>query len=167
MEEKPYYEQEYQGSKSAVPDPRFSQIIKLLFTAPFKWNARSTRKGFWVSYALTYIFEFIALFLLFAMIILLSIVGGSDEGMLSETEFIVWSVIAIVGIVAALVLFVWVNLGQLGFTIRRFHDTNHSGWWFWIKLVPFGWLVFLYFMVVPTLEKPVRWGGYLFKEKSK
>ena len=41
MEDKPYYEQEYHEPKTDIPRPTFGQAFKLLFTAPFKWNARS------------------------------------------------------------------------------------------------------------------------------
>lgn len=63
-------------------------------------------------------------------------------------------------------LIIWILLGLLGFTIRRLHDTDHTGWWYWISVIPFGYLFLLYFMVFPTVEKPVRWGSYLFKEKK-
>lgn len=34
-------------------------------------------------------------------------------------------------------------------TIRRLHDTDHSGWWILVGLVPFvGFLVLLYFMII-------------------
>lgn len=37
-------------------------------------------------------------------------------------------------------------LPDLSVTVRRLHDTDHSGWWFWISLVPFvGIIVLLVF----------------------
>lgn len=165
MDQKPYYEREYQGPKSDVPVPTFGQVFKLLFTAPFKWNARSTRTGFWISFAITYVLDIILAVLLFASIMALIIVGGGGTN-LSDAAFITWIILGVIGIIISIVLLIWINLGQLGFTIRRLHDSNHTGWWYWINYVPFGWVVLLYFMVVPTVEKPVRWGGYLFKEKK-
>ncbi|MCO0807359.1 DUF805 domain-containing protein [Lactobacillus helveticus] len=38
----------------------------------------------------------------------------------------------------------------------------HEGWWILLYLVPFGWIFIIYFMILPTVEKPVRWGNYLF-----
>lgn len=49
---RPYHEQEYVLEKNPIPEPSFGQIFKGLFTAPFKWNARSTRKAFWVAFAI-------------------------------------------------------------------------------------------------------------------
>lgn len=32
--------------------------------------------------------------------------------------------------------------------VRRLHDTGHSGWWFWIVLIPIvGWIILLYWMI--------------------
>lgn len=165
MEEKPYYEQEYRGPKSAVPVPKFGQVFKLLFTAPFKWNARSTRTGFWISFAITYVMDIILGVVCFASIMAMILASSSDPN-ISETTVVTWKIIGIVGVIISIVLAIWINLGQLAFTIRRLHDTNHTGWWYWITFVPFGQFVMLYFMVIPTVEKPVRWGGYLFKEKK-
>lgn len=37
---------------------------------------------------------------------------------------------------------------SLSVTVRRLHDTDHSGWWFFIILVPLiGGLIFLIWMV--------------------
>lgn len=56
MEDKPYYEQEYHEPKTDIPRPTFGQAFNLLFTAPFKWNARSTRRRFWYAYVWAIIF---------------------------------------------------------------------------------------------------------------
>ena len=39
--------------------------------------------------------------------------------------------------------------------IRRLHDTNRSGWWLLVGLVPFvGWLILLIFMTQPGRTAP-------------
>jgi len=39
--------------------------------------------------------------------------------------------------------------------VRRLHDTNRSGWWMLIGLLPFvGWLVLLYFLTQPGRTVP-------------
>ncbi len=35
----------------------------------------------------------------------------------------------------------------LAVAVRRLHDTNRSGWWVLLDLVPFGWIVLLIFLV--------------------
>ena len=40
-------------------------------------------------------------------------------------------------------------------SIRRLHDSSHSGWWFWITVIPvLGLLVFLYFTLLKGDSKP-------------
>lgn len=35
-------------------------------------------------------------------------------------------------------------LPSISVMVRRFHDTGHSGWWFWLCLIPIvGWIIIL------------------------
>ena len=46
-------------------------------------------------------------------------------------------------------------LPSIALTVRRLHDTNRSGWWAWLALVPVvGPLVLLYFTVLPADLQP-------------
>jgi len=48
-------------------------------------------------------------------------------------------------------------LPTLSAAVRRLHDTDHSGWWFFIQLVPaIGGLWFLYLMVIAGTPGPNR-----------
>ena len=60
------------------------------------------------------------------------------------------------------ILLVWIKLGLLGYAVRRLHDANYSGWWLWLIFIPFGWIIVVIFLLLPTVEEPVRWGSYLF-----
>ena len=43
--------------------------------------------------------------------------------------------------------------------VRRLHDTNRSGWWILIGLIPIlGWLVLLVFYVLPGTVGPNKFG---------
>jgi uncharacterized membrane protein YhaH (DUF805 family) len=55
-----------------------------------------------------------------------------------------WGALAI-GLVGCC-FYLIVALPWLGVTIRRLHDTDRSGWWFLLELVPFG-IVFLVWML--------------------
>lgn len=87
------------------------------------------------------------------------------EGRARRTEFWVWwlvnSLIGLVGfffeetdlewiwILYALATF----LPDLGVSIRRLHDTNRSGWWLLIGLIPFiGALILLWFFLQQSDE---------------
>ncbi|PWJ21321.1 DUF805 domain-containing protein [Jannaschia seohaensis] len=50
----------------------------------------------------------------------------------------------------ATVLGTWPMLNALAVAVRRPHDTDRSGWWYWIQLVPFvGWLILLVLLILP------------------
>jgi uncharacterized membrane protein YhaH (DUF805 family) len=34
--------------------------------------------------------------------------------------------------------------------VRRLHDSNKSGWWIFLGLVPIGWIVVFIFMILPS-----------------
>ncbi len=53
-----------------------------------------------------------------------------------------------------------VFLPGLAVTVRRLHDTDHSGWWFLILFVPIvGAVVFLVFMATSGGEMSNRFGA--------
>jgi uncharacterized membrane protein YhaH (DUF805 family) len=55
--------------------------------------------------------------------------------------------------------FLAVLLPGLGVSIRRLHDTNRSGWWILIGLVPFGGFVLLVFYILEGTRGPNRFGA--------
>lgn len=53
-----------------------------------------------------------------------------------------------------------VLLPSLGVAVRRLHDTNRSGWWLLIGLIPFiGGIVLLVFFVLEGTRGPNRFGN--------
>ena len=50
-------------------------------------------------------------------------------------------------------------LPSLAVGVRRLHDTDRSGWWLLIALIPIiGWLVLIFFFVTPGTPGPNRYG---------
>lgn len=48
---------------------------------------------------------------------------------------------------------------SLAVTVRRLHDTNRSGWWILIGLVPLvGWIVLLIFMLIDSDPQANEYG---------
>ena len=136
MSEKPYYEQEYVPEASSVPDPSFGQIFKGLFTAPFKWNARSTRKAFWVAFAIQCVASVIL-----SILIAVSLIPSAHYSYTNGS--VNWSItggsLAIVTIILEIIwvlLLLWIQLGMLGYAVRRLHDIGKNGWWYFIILIP-------------------------------
>jgi uncharacterized membrane protein YhaH (DUF805 family) len=53
-----------------------------------------------------------------------------------------------------------VLLPALAVTVRRLHDTDRSGWWILLNLIPVvGWLVVLVFTVTGGTPGPNRYGA--------
>lgn len=50
-------------------------------------------------------------------------------------------------------------LPSLAVLVRRLHDSDRSGWWYWLIIIPIiGWLVLLYFLIVSGTPGPNRYG---------
>src|SRR5262249_14454858 len=53
-----------------------------------------------------------------------------------------------------------VLLPSLGVDIRRLHDTDRSGWWILIGILPvIGWIVLIVFFALPGTPGPNRFGA--------
>jgi uncharacterized membrane protein YhaH (DUF805 family) len=69
-------------------------------------------------------------------------IGVLQMGDLSLTDDVAALVVTVVLLMSCLVMLVLV-IPTLSLTVRRLHDTDHSGWYFLIQFLPFGsWLLF-------------------------
>ncbi|HMD46135.1 MAG TPA: DUF805 domain-containing protein [Acidimicrobiales bacterium] len=67
----------------------------------------------------------------------------------------VTAVFAIIGLLYALA----VLIPGIAVAVRRLHDTNRSGWWLLIGLIPIvGWIVIIVFLVQDTVPGMNQWG---------
>ena len=65
---------------------------------------------------------------------------------------------SVAGIILDIVVGIPLWLTGLSLTVRRLHDANHTGWWWWIGLVPIvGWIVLLVFYLLPGTPGPNRY----------
>ncbi|MEI7932664.1 MAG: DUF805 domain-containing protein [Alphaproteobacteria bacterium] len=83
------------------------------------WKGRAPRSEFW--------FFVLFAWLIYIVAIIVDNVLGSSFKMGGVSIGYGWAYS-----LAALGLF----LPNLAVMVRRLHDTNHSGWWYWIALVP-------------------------------
>ena len=78
---------------------------------------------------------------------------------------IAWAVLGIIqgrSTIAGTILYIIIGLPlwitSLSLTVRRLHDSNHTGWWWWIGLIPLvGWIVLLVFYIMPGTPGPNRY----------
>jgi uncharacterized membrane protein YhaH (DUF805 family) len=100
--------------------------MELMF-APLKkyadFQGRARRSEYW----LFYLFQIIVYVIL---MVLIGVTGGFND---AEGAGMFGSVFGILYILFALGLLV----PNLAVTVRRLHDTDRSGWWIFISLVPF------------------------------
>jgi uncharacterized membrane protein YhaH (DUF805 family) len=102
-----------------------------------KFTGRSRRKEYW-------------LFVLFTLII--AFVLGIIDGAAGLASNIGWGPLG--GLYTLAVL-----IPSIAVSVRRLHDTNRSGWWLLIALVPLiGAIVLLIFMVQASQQGENRYG---------
>ncbi|WP_164270839.1 DUF805 domain-containing protein [Stenotrophomonas sp. B1-1] len=67
--------------------------------------------------------------------------------------------LALVSIGLSLVTWLAVVVPCLALTVRRLHDTDRSGWWLLLALVPFASLALLVFLLLPGTAGGNRFGA--------
>jgi len=120
------------------PQTGYIAAIKKGFKGYVVWNARSTRSEYWWWALFTFI---------------VGIIVGAIEGFtISPDTFGLGPLSAIANLVLL--------LPSLSLFVRRLHDTDRSGWWFWIIFIPIvGFIVLLVFMLLPSKMGPTRWNN--------
>lgn len=63
-----------------------------------------------------------------------------------------------VGLIGFAVVFFGLFLPHLAVTVRRFHDSDKSGWWYLLNIVPMGGIVILIFTLLPPTPGPNSFG---------
>jgi uncharacterized membrane protein YhaH (DUF805 family) len=114
----------------------FGTAVSTCFSKYATFQGRAKRSEFWW-------------FGLFCMVVMIaiSVLGG----VLMDDPTIP---LALVGVFSLAII-----LPGLAVTVRRLHDGDRSGWWYFIQLVPMiGGLWFLYLMVAKGTPGPNRFG---------
>jgi uncharacterized membrane protein YhaH (DUF805 family) len=63
------------------------------------------------------------------------------------------------GIIAYVLVFLAAIVPSLAVGVRRLHDTNKSGWWLLLGIVPFGGLVLLVFFCLDSDPRANKYGA--------
>ena len=167
----PYYKQEYQGERKLdgeAPVFSFGQIMKETFLRPFTWNARTTRRSFWIGIIVSEILIWIGGIITFcATLMPVSHYENDSVDMINGFAFNSnhISAIVIIGMIIWGLIYLYLKLCQLGLAVRRLHDINYTGWWILLMLISLGWIFVLYFAILPSKQEPVKWGTYLYLDE--
>ena len=64
------------------------------------------------------------------------------------------------GIILDVIIGVPMLIANIALAVRRLHDSDHTGWWWWIGLVPLvGWIVAIVFYLLPGTPGPNRYSA--------
>jgi len=109
----------------------FGEAVSVCFKKSVVWEGRASRAEYWW-------FELAQLLIIVAAVIIDQIIG---------TGFIY--IIAVIALI----------LPSIAVLIRRLHDTDRSGWWYWIQLLPLiGLIVILVFVLSASDEGENKYG---------
>ena len=110
----------------------FADAARGAFGNVFTYRGRASRSAFW-------------------WFALLEAIAYAVGGVLSSRS-------TVAGVVVDIVIGVPMILTGISLAVRRLHDSNHTGWWWWIWFLPFfGWIVLLFFYLVPGTPGPNRY----------
>ena len=98
----------------------FSQSIKSVFSKYADFSGRATRSEYWYFYLFNSLVGMVYYIAFFAML-------GSGSRDSSAAGYL-----SVMIIIYALVM----TIPSLAVTVRRLHDTGHSGWWIFLNLIP-------------------------------
>jgi uncharacterized membrane protein YhaH (DUF805 family) len=108
----------------------FADAIKTCFQKYAEFRGRAPRPEFW---------WFALLYYVVILVLGMPFVFGQPSFGWDGTRWAVFGVI--IGLASLALLLPYLSVG-----VRRLHDTGKSGAWWFIVLVPFGWVVLLVFL---------------------
>ena len=123
----------------------FTAAIRSGFDHYVKFDGRASRSAYW----------WWALF-----VFIVGIVANVLDGVFGLQQFREFNgqMYAAGGVISGLATLALL-LPNLSVTIRRLHDTDRSGWWWFIVIFPvIGWIIYLYFMIARGTPGPNRFG---------
>jgi uncharacterized membrane protein YhaH (DUF805 family) len=135
----------------------FGEAVSTCFRKYATFQGRARRSEFWYYYLFIIIVNAVLSSLLYTAIL----TGPSREEIVDGVKQTVPDGLSAFGLIMVVVVSIWalaILLPTLSVMVRRLHDADHSGWWWWINLVCFGWIVLLIFWVSEGTRGPNRFG---------
>ncbi len=130
-------------TRNVVPNDRLEEVrerplICQTYSKAFTWSGRASRLEFW-----TFAIFYSVIMAVFALLI---------DNMTDETTKLYLAI-------PLLVFWLVSVFPLLGAFVRRLHDTNRSGWWYWIMLIPgLGAVILLVILMLPSVNDDNDYG---------
>jgi uncharacterized membrane protein YhaH (DUF805 family) len=129
------------GGYGGVPRPTsylqgapvgFAEAVRGAFGHPLTLRGRASRSAFWW-------FQ------------LLAVIAYAVVSVISDRS-------TVAGIILDIVIGIPMLITNIALAVRRLHDSDHTGWWWWIGFVPLvGWIVSIVFYLLPSTPGPNRY----------
>jgi len=113
----------------------YNWYIKCVTKDYFNFQGRARRKEFWMFTLISSIIYMI-LFITFAKI------------MSSPAGYLITAAIYTLAVICP----------TIGVSVRRLHDTNRSGWWYLLNLIPIGGLIVFVFLLLDSTPGDNNYG---------
>jgi uncharacterized membrane protein YhaH (DUF805 family) len=102
----------------------FVDAVRGAFGHPLTLRGRASRSAFWW-------FQ------------LLAVIAYAVVSVISDRS-------TVAGVILDIVIGIPILVTNIALAVRRLHDANHTGWWWWIGFVPLvGWIVSIAFYLLP------------------
>ena len=119
----------------------FGESVRSVYGNYAKFDGRASRSEYWW-------FQLFVILVAVAWVIVAVLFASAR----------VYSLITIVGI-GILLFYLATIIPSFAVICRRLHDSDRSGWWFWITLIPYvGALILLIFLVLPSTPGHNKFG---------
>jgi uncharacterized membrane protein YhaH (DUF805 family) len=110
----------------------FADAVRGAFAHPLTLRGRASRSAFWW-------FQ------------LLAVIAYAVVSVISDRS-------TVAGIILDIIVGVPILVTNIALAVRRLHDSDHTGWWWWICFVPLvGWIVSIVFFLLPSTPGPNRY----------
>ena len=144
-----------------LSDATFGQAVSRFFRNYATFSGRASRSEFWWAYLFQSIIGYIAGIVLSVVMIgvVVAVIAAHPElGEVATTDVSSAAVIAVmiestlavflVSLIGLTVFTLPILLPSIAVTVRRLHDTNRSGWWYLLTLVPYAGYAVLVFAIL-------------------
>jgi uncharacterized membrane protein YhaH (DUF805 family) len=130
----------------------FGASVRRFFRKYAVFTGRASRSEFWWAMLFQYIVGTIAGLVLTVVVIavMASVIVGADQTDPAATVLKATVASTLVMVVGLAVFTLPLLLPSIAVTVRRLHDTNRSGWWYLISLIPFGGYALYVFAALET-----------------